>query len=123
MGSRAGDRPWLWQWPSLRMMKLGYGVRLGLLQASWRDDHGVLCRYRRVIGKRQLMRCGRNRANRARGQGGQRARDLDRMVPRSGDCGDADRVGGRTAVAMAVRPNIATATAVRPPTRSVSLRT
>src|SRR4029077_17063716 len=68
MGSRAGDRPWLWQWPSLRMMKLGYGVRLGLLQASWRDDHGVLCRYRRVIGKRQLMRCGRNRANRARGQ-------------------------------------------------------
>ena len=34
MGSRAGDRPWLWQWPSLRMMKLGNGVRLGLLQAS-----------------------------------------------------------------------------------------
>src|SRR5215831_9921152 len=22
MGSRAGNRPWLWQWPSLRMMKL-----------------------------------------------------------------------------------------------------
>ena len=22
MGSRAGDRPWLWQWPSLRMMEL-----------------------------------------------------------------------------------------------------
>src|SRR6266481_2499711 len=55
MGSRAGDRPWLWQWPSLRMMKLGNGVRLGLLQASLGDDHGVLCRYRRVIGKRQLM--------------------------------------------------------------------
>src|SRR6266550_8343969 len=35
MGSRAGDRPWLCQWPSLRMMKLGNGVRLGLLQASW----------------------------------------------------------------------------------------
>src|SRR5258708_4192980 len=55
MGSRAGDRPWLWQGPSLRMMKLGNGVRLGLLQASLGDDHGVLCRYRRVIGKRQLM--------------------------------------------------------------------
>ena len=37
MGSRAGDRPWLWQWPSLRMMKLGNGVRLGLLQASLGD--------------------------------------------------------------------------------------
>jgi len=23
MGSRAGRRPWLWQWPSLRMMELG----------------------------------------------------------------------------------------------------
>jgi hypothetical protein len=22
MGSRAGNRPWLWQWPSLRMMEL-----------------------------------------------------------------------------------------------------
>src|SRR5207245_10034952 len=64
MGSRAGNRPWLWQWPSLRMMKLGNGVRLGLLQTSLGNDHGVLCRYRRFIGKRQLMRCGRNRANR-----------------------------------------------------------
>ena len=34
MGSRAGKRPRLWQWPSLMMMELGNGVRLGLLQAS-----------------------------------------------------------------------------------------
>jgi len=33
MGSRAGNRPRLWQWPSLRMMELGNGVRLGLLHA------------------------------------------------------------------------------------------
>jgi hypothetical protein len=46
---------------------------------------------RRVIGKRKPMRCGRNRADRARGQGGKRTRDPDRMVPRSGNCGDADR--------------------------------
>src|SRR6266436_6131875 len=35
MGSRAGNRPRLWQWPSLRMMELGNGVRLGLLQDHW----------------------------------------------------------------------------------------
>jgi transposase len=64
MGSRAGDRPWLWQWPSLRMMELGNGVRLGLLQASLGDDHGALCRYRRVIGKREPVRCRRDRAAR-----------------------------------------------------------
>src|SRR4051812_13466221 len=33
------------------------GVRCSLLQASSRDDHGALCRYRRVIGKREPMRC------------------------------------------------------------------
>ena len=36
------------------------GVRLGLLQASSRDDHGALCRYRRVIGKREPVRCRRD---------------------------------------------------------------
>src|SRR5712671_1279856 len=56
MGSRAGNRPWLWQLPSLRMMELGNGVRLGLLQASLGDDHGALCRYRRLIGKREPVR-------------------------------------------------------------------
>src|ERR1700730_13534307 len=33
MGSRAGNRPRLWQWPSLRMIELGNGIRAGLLQA------------------------------------------------------------------------------------------
>src|SRR5271166_6947041 len=28
MGSRAGNRPWLWQWPSLRMMELGNGSQV-----------------------------------------------------------------------------------------------
>src|SRR5271155_635406 len=37
MGSRAGNRPWLRQWPSLKVMKLPNGVRLGLLQTSSRD--------------------------------------------------------------------------------------
>ena len=60
MGSRAGNRPWLWEWPSLRVMVLGNGVRLGLLQASSGDDHGALCRYRRVTGKRERVRCGRD---------------------------------------------------------------
>ena len=43
MGSRAGNRPWLRQWPSLRVMKLANGIRLDLLQTSSRDDHGALC--------------------------------------------------------------------------------
>ena len=101
MGSRAGNRPWLWQWPSLRMMELGNGVRLGLLQASLGGDHGALCRYRRIIGKRKPVRCRRDRADRARGQGGQRARDPDRLVPRPRACDDADWAGSRTAVAVA----------------------
>jgi alkanesulfonate monooxygenase SsuD/methylene tetrahydromethanopterin reductase-like flavin-dependent oxidoreductase (luciferase family) len=45
-------------------------VRLGLLQASSRDDHGALCWYRRVIGKREPVCCRRDRADRPRGQGG-----------------------------------------------------
>jgi hypothetical protein len=36
MGSRAGNRPWLRQWPSLIVMKLETGVRLSLLQAHHR---------------------------------------------------------------------------------------
>jgi transposase len=36
MGSRAGSRPWFWEWPSLRVMVLENGVRLSLLQASAR---------------------------------------------------------------------------------------
>src|ERR1700746_562935 len=36
MGLRAGNRPWLRQWPSLIVMKLETGVRLSLLQAHHR---------------------------------------------------------------------------------------
>src|SRR6202045_4787741 len=61
-----------------------HGVRLVLLQASSRDDHGALCWYRRVIGKREPVRCRRDRTDRPRGQGGQRARRPDRVVPRGG---------------------------------------
>jgi transposase len=35
-------------------MELDNGVRLGLLHTSLGDDHGVLCRYRRVIGNASL---------------------------------------------------------------------
>jgi hypothetical protein len=73
-----------------------HGVRLGLLQASSRDDHGALCRYRRVIGKREPVRCRRDRTDL-----GQRARNPDRVVPRPGVCGEADRAGGRTTGIMA----------------------
>src|SRR5580704_2962920 len=102
MGSRAGNRPWLWQWPSLRMMELGNGVRLGLLQASLGDDHGALCRYRRIIGKREPVRCRRDRADRARGQGGQRARDPDRMVPAFGPRAGRYDVGWKLAEGLKV---------------------
>src|SRR5713101_7803482 len=64
-----GNRPWLREWPSLRVMMSKNGVGLRRLQASVRDDHGALCRYRRFIGKREPMRCGRNRADRSRGEG------------------------------------------------------
>jgi hypothetical protein len=62
------------------------GVRLGLLQASSRDDHGVLCRYRCVIGKCEPVRRRRDRADYARGQGCERARGPDRMVCRFRAC-------------------------------------
>ena len=39
---------------------------MGLLQASSRDDHGALCWYRRVIGKREPVRCRRDRTGRPR---------------------------------------------------------
>ncbi len=44
-----------------------------LLQASRRDDHGLLCRNRRVIGMLERLRCGCERQDRARGQGCERA--------------------------------------------------
>jgi len=53
-------------------MELGNGVRLSLLQASLRDDHGILCGDRCVIGKREPVHCRRDGTDRARGQGGQR---------------------------------------------------
>src|SRR5215470_1210916 len=78
------------------------GVRIGLLQAASRDDHGALCGYRCLIGKREHLRCRRERADCARSQGGERARGPDRMVWWSWDCCGADRARGRAAIAMAV---------------------
>src|SRR5882724_10101086 len=105
MGSRAGNRPWLREWSSLKVMMSKNGVGLSLLQASARDDHGVLCRYRRLIGKREPVRCRRDGADRSRGEGSQRARGADRLVQPLGARGDADWAGGWTAVAMAVCGN------------------
>src|SRR5215469_15805347 len=48
------------------------------------------------------VRCGRDRTDRARGEGGQRARDPDRMVPQPEVRSDADWARSRTAVAVAV---------------------
>src|SRR5450631_3860805 len=72
------------------------------LQASSRDDHGLLCRNRRVIGMLQHLRFGLERDDRAGGQGGERAGGADWVVPVAGLEPGADRLGGWTAVAMAV---------------------
>lgn len=58
---------------------VGNGVRLGLLQASLGRTMEYCAGIDVSFGKRELMRCGRNRENRSQGQGRQRARDLDRM--------------------------------------------
>ena len=59
-GTRWGNGPapvWLVMWPSLRVMVSLSGVRISLLQASSRDDHGAICRDRCVTGKCEHLRC------------------------------------------------------------------
>ena len=58
--TRWGNGPapvWLVMWPSLRVMVSLSGVRISLLQASSRDDHGAICRDRCVTGKCEHLRC------------------------------------------------------------------
>src|SRR6202048_1643268 len=99
MGSRAGNRAWLREWPSLRVMELettesGWacskhhwgtnmehyaGIDVSLESASLCvvDAPGRIVREAKVASEPEI-------------------------VPRSRACDDADRAGGRTAVAMAV---------------------
>src|ERR1700731_3217756 len=56
-----------------------------------RDDHGLLCRNRRVIGTVKRMRVGRGRPGGAVW-----------VAWQSRSCDDADRVGGGASVAMVV---------------------
>src|SRR5712692_3792405 len=101
MGSRAGNRPWLWRWPSLRMMELE--TESG--SACSTHHRGTTMEYYAGIdvSLESASLCVVDATGRIVRQGGQRARDPDRMVPWPGARGDADRAGGRTAVAVAVR--------------------
>src|SRR6202048_3646873 len=67
-----------------------------------RDDHGLLCRNRRVIGTVKRMRVGRRRQDRSRGEGRERAGGADCVAWQSRSCDDADRAGGGASVAMVV---------------------
>src|SRR5215471_3355666 len=76
--------------------------RDGPAPTSSRDDHGPLCRNRRVSGILEHLRCGRERPNRSRGQDRERTRGADRLVRFIGLCADPDRPGGWSALAMAL---------------------
>src|SRR5262249_38003731 len=69
------------------------GVRGDRLQASSRDDHGPLCRNRRVFGIFERVRDGGGRQDRAGRQGVERARGLARLVWCACRERDADWVG------------------------------
>src|SRR5438552_13787629 len=87
---------------SLKLMVSNQRSRRCPLQASSRDDHGPLCRNRRVIGILERVRCGRERQDRWRGQGCERACGADRLVWFAWVWAGADRAGGWPAVAMAL---------------------
>src|SRR6202021_891552 len=61
-------------WSSLKLM-VSLILRPALPPAPIisRDDHGLLCRNRRVIGTVKRMRVGRRRQDRSRGEGRERA--------------------------------------------------
>src|ERR1700685_3165066 len=77
------------------------------LQASTRDDHGPLCRNRRVIGMLERVRCGCERQDRSGGQGRDPAGSADRILWFARGYGCADRAGGWAIVAMALRSDAA----------------
>src|SRR5258705_13920068 len=71
---------WRARWSSLKLMVSSQRSRTCPLQASSRDDHGPLCRNRRVIGMLERLRCRCEREDRSRGQGCDRAGGADRLV-------------------------------------------
>src|SRR5436305_12800219 len=90
------------RWSSLKLMVSNQRSRACPLQASSRDDHGPLCRNRRVIGIRERVRCRGGRQDRSREQGFERACGADRLVWIARVWPGADRAGGGAAVAMAL---------------------
>src|ERR1700739_5030025 len=82
-----------------------YGVGMALLQASTRDDHGSLCRNRRVFGMLERVRGGCEREDRSGGQGGERARGADGLVWLTGVWAEPGWAGCWSLIAVAVRRN------------------
>src|SRR5215470_933412 len=102
-----GEDPWLGE---LDDVTVGHGVSLLHWRSGGVEHHHDTPPYPvspsptsgHSSGKCKRVRCGRDRTDRARGEGGQRARDLDRMVPQPEVRSDADWARSRTAVAVAV---------------------
>src|SRR5262249_61722595 len=69
------------------------------LQASSKDDHDVLCRNRRVFGKRVRVRDRRSGQDDPRGQGGERAGGSRRLA--QGDRREPGAGGPRGGAAIA----------------------
>src|SRR5688572_15285162 len=76
--------------------------RLGR-SSSTRDDHGALCRDRRVVERREHLRGGWERQDRPGRPGGERAGGSSGLVRQLGGAAGADRAGGGPVVAMALR--------------------
>src|ERR1700730_6255125 len=87
---------------SLRLMVSIQRSRASPLQASSRDDHELLCRNRRIIGMLERVYFGRERQDRAGGEGAERAGCADRLVRFARIWPRADRTGSRPPVAVVV---------------------
>src|SRR5207247_9721196 len=65
---------------SLKLMVSNRSRAQGLLQASLRDDHGPLCRNRRVVGILERLRCGCEWQDCSGRQSAERAGCVDQLV-------------------------------------------
>src|SRR5215210_7621429 len=94
------------RWSSLKLMvSLIRSPAIRLLQASSRDDHGLLCTNRRVIGTIKRVRRGWNRQDHSREEGCERTGCADGMDRFPGVRREPGWPGSWTAVAMAFHGN------------------
>ncbi|RNJ48126.1 AI-2E family transporter [Methylocystis hirsuta] len=85
------------------MVKRGSGLTPGPKHRRTEDNHGTLCRDRRVFGTLERLHCGCEGEDRERDESPERSRCAHRFFQGASHSGGADRARSRTAVTMATR--------------------